>query len=539
MSYKSLFILVILSLNLLVSPKLKTPFPETKQELRAVWVTPLEDAELITYKSKEDFMKNMNYLLDTLKYYNMNAIVYHIRTHNDAMYKSKLNPISPFFKLVNFDEFDPLKWLIAETHKRGIEFHAWLNPYRVKAKGGVTKEEVAQYYKEQGFTNNPASDVANLLLGMNGSTTPNTAYMNPGLPNVRKFIADTIEEIMTNYNVDAIHFDDYFYYNMGTNGQTEGEKTILIEEDQELYLNYISGHHFGPYKGDSARDKADWRREQVNQLIQGLHNVIKNFNRANKKYIQFGISPSGVWKSGDGIVTYADNGDAISKGSKTTTTFEHYGCYLFANTLYWINKEWIDYMLPQTYWSSDHPMCPYIDLMDWWNRVVKYKKVNAYSGHGLFMSAGKKSYAWTFDEGEFTRELKFIKESMADGSCVYHFEALRKYRDGVDCMASKQVKNAFIDNSYWKEKVIPSRIKAFEEIKLEKVKDFKVEGNVLSFKRMEEAKFYAVYRKEGGAYLLLDIIGGDDERIIYKDVKEGKEHNVRAVSYSNTLGEPL
>jgi uncharacterized lipoprotein YddW (UPF0748 family) len=113
-----------------------------------VWVTPLDNSSLIIYESKEKFIENMNYILDVLTSYNMNALIYHIRTHNDALYNSKLNPKSKYWNKVNFEEFDPLKWLINETHKRGIEFHAWLNPYRVKTNNEITKKEVAEEYKK-------------------------------------------------------------------------------------------------------------------------------------------------------------------------------------------------------------------------------------------------------------------------------------------------------------------------------------------------------------------------------------------------------
>jgi uncharacterized lipoprotein YddW (UPF0748 family) len=534
-----IFNILILSENIL-SKKISN-FPNNKQELRAVWVTPLDNSTLITYKSKETFIENMNNLLDVLTSYNMNAVVFHIRTHNDALYNSKLNPLSKFWENVNFNEFDPLKWLIDEVHKRGIEFHAWLNPYRVKAKSNVTKKEVAEEYQSKGFTNNPASEENNLLLGLTG-TIPTVAYMNPALSNVREFIKDTILEIISNYNVDAIHFDDYFYYNMGANGALTGDKTIIDEEDQTTYLKYIEEHPETRYKPDDAFDKADWRREQVSSLINLLHEEIKKFNKNNNRYIQFGISPSGVWKSGDGIVTYNEKGDAISNGSKTTTSFEHYGSYLFADTLLWINNEWIDYMLPQTYWASDHPMCPYLDLMDWWNRVVKYKKVNIYSGHGLYMADGTQTYGWSDNKNEFSIQLKFLNESSADGSCVYHFSALRCYYEHRDNMSSKQIKTALIDNKFWNLKTIVNEIKSFEKIYLGKVQNFKVENKLISFSKLEGAKFYAIYRKEvdDDNYILLDVIGGEDEIIKYKDNSEGNfEYNVKPISYSNTLGEPV
>ena len=106
----------------------------SSQEFRGVWVSPWGgDSDLVPFVTIEQFKENMTYILDTLKMYNMNSIIYHVRTHNDALYQSKLNPISPYFEKVDYNEFDPLKWMIDETHRRGIDFHAWMNPYRIKS----------------------------------------------------------------------------------------------------------------------------------------------------------------------------------------------------------------------------------------------------------------------------------------------------------------------------------------------------------------------------------------------------------------------
>ena len=121
---------------------------ESSQEFRGVWSSPWGgDADLITYESEEQFKSNMIYILDTLKMYHMNALIYHVRTHNDALYVSKLNPISPYFKKVEFEKFDPLKWMIDETHKRGIDFHAWMNPYRIKSENKTDINTLLENYK--------------------------------------------------------------------------------------------------------------------------------------------------------------------------------------------------------------------------------------------------------------------------------------------------------------------------------------------------------------------------------------------------------
>ena len=132
----------------------------------------------------------------------MNTIIYHVRTHNDALYESEYNPVSPYFKKVNFKEFNPLEWMINESHKRGIEFHAWMNPYRIKSKNNTSLEEIISKYKN---FNNPANDERCIL------NCTDSIILDPGLEKVRTFIADTITEFLSKFDVDAIHFDDYFY----------------------------------------------------------------------------------------------------------------------------------------------------------------------------------------------------------------------------------------------------------------------------------------------------------------------------------------
>ena len=232
---------IILFILLISISKSIVEFQETKepsQQFRAVWSTPLAgnlgDADIITFKSEEQFKQNMTYVLDTLKMYNMNVLIYHIRTNNDALYQSILNPISIYFKEVDYSKFDPLKWLIDETHKRGFEFHAWMNPYRITSGTSMPIDDIIEKYKN--YKDNPASDKKYILTGIN------SIIMDPGLEKVRTFITDTIIEFLNKYEVEAIHFDDFFYDDMGANGSTTGNYTILNESDQKTYIDYINNH---------------------------------------------------------------------------------------------------------------------------------------------------------------------------------------------------------------------------------------------------------------------------------------------------------
>jgi uncharacterized lipoprotein YddW (UPF0748 family) len=283
---------------------------EPSQQFRSAWVTVVGgDAALIRYDTKENFINNMNYILDTLKMYNMNAIIYHVRTENNAFYNSKINPKSYYFAKVNFNQFDPLKWLIEETHKRGIDFHAWMNPYRISLSTKKSLDYFLNLYKD--YKSNPASD-ANCIL--NGTSF---IVLNPGLEKVRNFIVETVIEFLEQYDVEAIHFDDYFYASMGAAGKLDGEFTILDEQDQITYEDYIKNNPGCNYHSNNSTEKANWRREQVNLLIKKLYIEIGNYNKKNNKKVLFGISQTCIYKNGDGKVTYGMNKNAVTTGSLT------------------------------------------------------------------------------------------------------------------------------------------------------------------------------------------------------------------------------
>ena len=435
------------------------------------------DSDLITYISKEDFIKNMTYILDTLQMYNMNSLIYHVRMHDDALYKSKYNPVSPYWSEVDFNDFDPLEWMINETHKRGIDFHAWMNPYNIKS-GYVPVEDIVEQYKG---LENPANDSNNILVGVN------FINLNPGLEIVRNFIDTTIQEFLENYEVDAIHFDDFFYDDMGAAGKTEGNYTILDEPDQITYEEYIEDHPECKYDSKNAKDKADWRRDQTDELIKLLSNSIKEYNEKNNKKVQFGISPTGIYKNGDGVVTYDEQGNAITTGSKTNGQ-EHFHSYIFANTLNWVNNYWIDYILPQSYWAQDHPLARYKNVMGWWNKVVEYKKTNLFSGIGLYMAdLSVDTYGWQKNQNEMMEQISYCYETKnIDGYSIYNFHTLRKLRDGEETISATQVKNAM---KAWQTKMPPTEIKSYDKIKLGKPENLAFEDNVLSFNKVNEAKY--------------------------------------------------
>ena len=511
---------------------------EPSQEFRGVWVSPVGgDKDLVTFVSEEQFKQNMTYILDTLKFYKINSLIYHVRIYNKAFYPSELNPVSDYFEKANFTEFDPLEWMIKETHKRGIDFHAWMNPYVIIRSYLKDLDDIIEEYKN--FTQNPASDRNCILKCIN------FYILNPGLEKVRTFIVDTVMEFLNKYDVEAIHFDDFFYDDMGAYSSKDKNFTILNESDQNTYEDYIDGHPECNYEKNNISDKADWRREQVNALIFSINQKISEFNKKNKKYVQFGISPSGVYKSGDGMVEYDENMNAITTGSNTTTRFEHYSSYLFADTVKWCNNGWINYLLPQSYWATNHPTAGFYNIMDWWDKVLKYKNVNLYSGIGLYMSNEKgNTYNWQTDYNEFYNQLKYAFDSdITQGVAIYNFDTLRTYKDDKkETKSYIQIENGI---KLWTKILPPSEIKSFEKIELEHPKNILFENGILKFDKVEKAKFYVIYKsKENIKFTqdeIVDIVGNPEnkQKIEWKDInvdKQNYKYDVRVLSYSNTLG---
>lgn len=384
-------------------------YPE--QEMRAVWVSAFA-GDIHTYSSEGAYKLELNSIFNNMETMGLNTIVFHIRTHNNAFYDSELNPLAESWKNVNFDVFDPLEWTINEAHSRGIEFHAWLNPYR------IDDSKIAEPYP----TGHPAGDSSKIIQGTSGR------ILDPAIPSNRDFIVDTCMEVIDKYDVDAIHFDDYFY--------------ISGSEDSTSYNKY-NYNNLG---------LADFRREQVDLFIEDLHNTMRSYNLENNRRVQLGISPSGIYRNGSYSNTpqYNANGDLVSPLGSNTAGFAHYDDYLYSDTLKWINEEWIDYITPQSYLALEHTAASFAALTRWWSWAVKYKDVNLYMGMGVYMlesSVGSGAY-W---QQNATNEIKnqLLNAGMYDeigGVCFYKYGSLMSSNAGI--IAGKKIMSEYFAKNY-------------------------------------------------------------------------------------------
>lgn len=378
---------------------------QNETEFRAAWISYYTGD--INYQGQQNYMDKIDNILDTLEYYNMNAMIFHIRANHDAWYNSKINKINSQLIGVDFDVFDPLEYVITEAHKRGIEFHAWLNPYRIGSTYG-SKQEVADAYSA--YPNNPASNENNVLIG-----SP-LQILDPGIPEVREFIIDTCLEIVENYDVDAIHFDDYFY--------ADGI------DDSETRAKYNT-------EGLSV---SDFRRKQVDTFIYNLKLELDEFNAQNNRFVQLGISPTGVYKNASSQTeantpiedyVFDSNGNLIYPTGATIGCQMHYESYLYCDTLKWVNNEWINYILPQTYWAQNHSLAPYEKLINWWNQAVSKKNVNLYAGMGIYM--------WLNNANEAYEQL-VINDALENvqGTSIYSYKQIAAAYNNTDASAKEQ-----------------------------------------------------------------------------------------------------
>ena len=412
-------------------------YQEKDEEFRAAWVSSFTGC----FKPSTDIIKMKDELLnvlDVMESFNMNAILFHLRTHNNAFYKTKLAPIKEEYgTFESFDEWDYLPWFIEECHKRGIEFHAWLNPYRIALSGyslDKTTQDVSKMYQD--YPLNPASKKENILMTIASDKESLGAILDPSKEEVRKYIVDVCLELMNNYDIDGIHFDDYFY------ARLSNSLNILDDCDQADYELYIDNFETS-FKKDSEEDKKDWRRLNVDTLIFELHNEITSFNRLNNSSVEFGISPTGIYKSGDGSVS----------GGSNTTSSGHFDKYLFSDTVKWVKEGWIDYILPQCYTSFNNYNYSFQDITSWWNKVVEGTGTRLYIGLGAHKPVEQGyQYSWATEKNEALNQLRYLQGlNNVDGVCFFSYNCFKSVLDDNTNIANYAFN--IIRDEYWVSKV--------------------------------------------------------------------------------------
>ncbi len=362
---------------------------ESADEFRAVWIAYL-DFKTTGY-TKKDFKTHIETMFNEACAMNMNAVVVHVRPFGDAMYESDYFPWSRYVsgKQGKDPGFDPLEIMVEEAHRRGLEFHAWLNPYRITSSSTNVKDL---------STDNPARIYrtdSNKKNDRNVLTYSGKLYYNPSSEEVQTLIINGIKEIVENYDVDGIHFDDYFYPALGKN-----------------FTKNFDAQEYNAYKEKALKNKeeymsiADWRRNNVNTLVKNIYSSVKEINPE----VVFGISPGGFM-------------DSLKADDKYYVDFET-----------WLGHDgYIDYLCPQLYWSNDHSIYPFNDILDRFIAAAKNPDVKLYVGVGAY-KAGIKTEGtdWYQNTNVLRNMIRYArKTNQVDGYIIYSYKYLISKRNHV------------------------------------------------------------------------------------------------------------
>jgi uncharacterized lipoprotein YddW (UPF0748 family) len=311
----------ILTFALLIGVSTSTHAQHPKREFRGAWIQCVNGQYL--GKSPKELREMLSSQLDVLQGAKINAIIFQVRAEGDALYHSKMEPWSRYLTgrqgKAPEDGWDPLEWMIDECHKRDMELHAWINPYRAKTKGTteLATNHAAIKYPERIF------QYGDLYI------------FNPALKENIEYTCAVVEDIVERYDVDGIHIDDYFY------PYPEGGREI---PDENFYIKDKRGFD----------NIGDWRRDNVNKLIEALYSTI----HSTKPWVKFGVSPFGIYRN--------DKNGSNTKFGSATNGLQNYDD-LYADIILWQDKGWIDYLVPQIYWNIGTKAADYDILCQWWN----------------------------------------------------------------------------------------------------------------------------------------------------------------------------
>jgi uncharacterized lipoprotein YddW (UPF0748 family) len=373
---------VVTYYNSTIPIQLPIEYIENEAEVRAVWVATVNNIDIPLHTSEAQYKAEITEILDTLVTYHFNTVFLQVRPMNDAFYPSEYAPFSRYLTGIEGQDpgWDVLEFWIEEGHKRGIEIHAWLNPYRVSTGTGSKESQLALLHDDNFAKLHPdlvLQDLSGRLI------------LNPGENQVRAYIKNIVQELMSEYNIDGIHFDDYFY---SYNGMDNAEDAATYERTKEI-----------------DQSLADWRRENVNILVSDLFSIVESYNVSESETVKFGISPFGIWQS-QGL-----------EGSNTSPyTLESYHDQ-YADTKKWVEEGWLHYIMPQFYWEFDHSSAPYADLVDWWAELCSENEVDLIIGHGFYRFADG---SWEA-ENELMEQLRYNqKYDIIKGSSFFSYKTL-------------------------------------------------------------------------------------------------------------------
>jgi len=424
-------------------------------EMRGVWVATVSN---IDFPSKpnlpaEALKREINDMLNFYQNVGINAIFFQARPACDAFYKSKIEPLSQFLvgkqRMAKNDDFDVLEYLIEQAHARNIELHAWLNPYRVSNSKKTSFDNFHIAKKQPNWVVEYAEKL----------------YLDPGIPAVRHYVKEIVADIVSRYNVDGIHFDDYFY---------------PYPERKQEFFDDASFDKYG--KGMPVELKPNWRRKNVDSLIFLVHSEIKRL----KPFVKFGVSPFGIWR----------NKTQDPDGSETNGFSAYDG--IFADAQMWLMNGWVDYVAPQIYWNIGHKNADFEILVKWW-------KSHSYGKHvyvGMSVSSiltDKNNSAWQ-ELSQIPNQIRISRKyNEVKGIILYSSRALVQNPNGVtDSLRDLFKTETAAPPMSWLDNIPPAAPISLQQTKVKNEIILSWEkGDTTSIPPQDSAVSFAVYRFKG------------------------------------------
>ena len=359
--------------------------------MRGVWVATVAN---IDYPSRQgltadELKSEADTILDNIAAMGLNTVFFQVRPSADALYQSDIFPWSRYVSgtagQAPDQDFDVLSYWVEAAHSRGLQLHAWLNPYRITRSGQEELDALPE--------TSPARQHPEWVVEYDGNY-----YFNPGLPAVQQLVVDGAAEIVRNYDVDGIHLDDYFYPGTDFN-------------DAAAYERY----------GADFDDIDDWRRDNVNDLIATLDETLHAINPE----LAFGVSPAGIWDN------KADN----PKGSETNGRSSYREIY--CDSVEWIKRGTVDYICPQLYWSIGYEIADFEVLVDWWQDVISTSDVALYIGIGAYRAAEAEPGDIWYGTAELERQLEMLDNSIdIQGEVFFSYSSLMDVQGCSDFLAA-------------------------------------------------------------------------------------------------------
>lgn len=423
-----------------------------KREMRATWISTVWQLDWpsktgSTPQIAELQRQELRALLDNVEAAGLNAVCFQVRPMADALYKSKYEPWSSFLTGARGKapaaDWDPLQFCVDECHRRGIECHAWVNPFRFSMSDRLPSAASDIAARDKGW----------VISYYNPKTKRTTSILDPGNSAARKHIVDVCRDIVTSYDVDGLLFDDYFY--------PEG-------------LPLGGGYDYDEWVRSKTPDQAQWRRDNVNRAIREVAEMIGR----ERPYVRFGVSPAGV---GGG------NGKAVAKYGLP-------GCYagndwmydgIFCDPVAWLADGLVDYVSPQIYWATDHRTNPFEPIARWWSEIASHFGRHCFASHSIsdLKANPTGSPSLLDDKLQQMRIDRNCAPNDAPGAILYPASPLKTSREFTEWVASNHfVCPSLLPAMYWKDAPDPGEIKGLTL----------AQNGVLSWQPMDNMR-YIVY----------------------------------------------